>query len=87
MGAVWMALPPLCRGVLEREVQWDQGSCCGVRLNIPHFCPSPSNMGSKYLCKGCCFLLVPLPSPVWLAVCSCATQPTRRAHTLKSLSD
>lgn len=21
MGVVWMALPPLCRGVLEREVQ------------------------------------------------------------------
>lgn len=34
MGAVWMALPPLCRGVVERDVQWDQGSFHGVRLSI-----------------------------------------------------
>lgn len=34
MGAVWMALPPPCRGVQEREAQWDQGSFCGLRLNV-----------------------------------------------------
>lgn len=34
IGAEQMALSPLCRGAQEREVQWDQGSFCGVRLNV-----------------------------------------------------